>query len=640
MNKLKNYILIFSIIYLQSYTLFAQSNDTLKNIQDSSAVFFFYEKNYNLDSIMSCNLDTSLNNFQKYNPLKQDDKHFASLGNIGLSNKNIIFIPYASMGFNYGIHSFDNYLYNCANIKYYKVLNPFTDLFYVQGGSGDKIEQFFRVTHSQQIRRGLTLGLVYRVISSLGNYNRQRSNNTNVAFKARYSSKNKRYGFISNYIHNNLDVYENGGIKYDSIFEKNIEKDRRMITVNLKKAENKWKESGFYIKQFFKLNKDFSKVNNDSLSKEQTKKHFKLGRIYHSFKYLKQTQEYKDDLQDNNFYHNIFKDSLNTYDKIGIKYFENVLSWANADKTMDPILFSINLKHKYTELLEYSGTSDYKIKYFNQFIPYAKISINISKGLSIKGNISYVNGDYNGGDYKIHTQISQLLGNTNHNIGSITFYALMLKQQAGYFYNHYSSNNFQWDNDFEKQKLFSWGLKYKFKTLETGVNYYNVNNFVYLDTAALPEQSNKKINVLKAYIYKEFKFKKLDIDSKFIYQHVSGDNVLRLPDIIYDISVYYNLSLFHNALNMQSGFDVFYNSKYYAEAYMPAIKEFYIQNDKKIGNYPYIDFFINLKIKRTRIFLKYQHLNSGIGGYNYYTTPHYPMQDGIFKYGVSWMFHN
>ncbi|MFA5781089.1 MAG: putative porin, partial [Bacteroidales bacterium] len=67
---------------------------------------------------------------------------------------------------------------------------------------------------------------------------------------------------------------------------------------------------------------------------------------------------------------------------------------------------------------------------------------------------------------------------------------------------------------------------------------------------------------------------------------------------------------------------------------------FYLQNDFKSDNYPFFDFFVNLKIKRARIYLKFDHVNSGLMGYNYYMIPHYPMSDRAFKFGISWMFYD
>ena len=65
-----------------------------------------------------------------------------------------------------------------------------------------------------------------------------------------------------------------------------------------------------------------------------------------------------------------------------------------------------------------------------------------------------------------------------------------------------------------------------------------------------------------------------------------------------------------------------------------------LQYDTKYGNYPFIDFFINTKIKAVRAFFKIDHLNSGWIGNKYQMTPNYPMNDRAFKLGISWRFYD
>ena len=47
-----------------------------------------------------------------------------------------------------------------------------------------------------------------------------------------------------------------------------------------------------------------------------------------------------------------------------------------------------------------------------------------------------------------------------------------------------------------------------------------------------------------------------------------------------------------------------------------------------------------MHLKRTRFFIMYSHINAGSGSRNYFLTPHYPMNDSILRFGVSWNFYN
>ncbi|MBN1197835.1 MAG: hypothetical protein JXA23_00690, partial [Bacteroidales bacterium] len=66
----------------------------------------------------------------------------------------------------------------------------------------------------------------------------------------------------------------------------------------------------------------------------------------------------------------------------------------------------------------------------------------------------------------------------------------------------------------------------------------------------------------------------------------------------------------------------------------------FLQDKKEIGNYLYMDVFINVKIQRARLFVAYTHFNSSFMGRSYFMVPSYPMQDAAFKFGVSWRFHD
>jgi outer membrane receptor protein involved in Fe transport len=111
-----------------------------------------------------------------------------------------------------------------------------------------------------------------------------------------------------------------------------------------------------------------------------------------------------------------------------------------------------------------------------------------------------------------------------------------------------------------------------------------------------------------------------------------------LPEYTLEHSLFYENDIFNRAARIQIGASVFYSSAYYADAYMPATAQFYLQDNKKYGNYPYIDFFVNAKVKNVRVFFKIDHLNSGWMGNTYIPVQNYPMNGRAFKVGFSWRF--
>jgi hypothetical protein len=90
----------------------------------------------------------------------------------------------------------------------------------------------------------------------------------------------------------------------------------------------------------------------------------------------------------------------------------------------------------------------------------------------------------------------------------------------------------------------------------------------------------------------------------------------------------------------RQGVDTRYNTMYYADAYSPATGLFYLQNEKKYGNYPYIDVYANLRLKRTIVFFKMLNVGTNFLDGEYITTPNYPMPRSTFRFGISWLFYD
>ena len=156
--------------------------------------------------------------------------------------------------------------------------------------------------------------------------------------------------------------------------------------------------------------------------------------------------------------------------------------------------------------------------------------------------------------------------------------------------------------------------------------------------AILPIQQSKNLDLLKLNLKRKIKFGKFAIGSKLLFQKSISEDIINVPKIVSRNTIYFSTEMFKKALFLQTGFGVKYFSKYFMNGYDPLLSELYLQNDKKIGEFPLIDFFINAKIQQTRIYFKFEHLNSAITGYNYYSAPNYPYRDFTFRFGLVWNF--
>jgi hypothetical protein len=73
---------------------------------------------------------------------------------------------------------------------------------------------------------------------------------------------------------------------------------------------------------------------------------------------------------------------------------------------------------------------------------------------------------------------------------------------------------------------------------------------------------------------------------------------------------------------------------------MPASGIFYRQDQNTSGDYPFINVFLNFKVRRTRAFIMFDHLNAGTMGFNYEMVPYYPMNIRMLRYGLAWTFYD
>jgi hypothetical protein len=206
--------------------------------------------------------------------------------------------------------------------------------------------------------------------------------------------------------------------------------------------------------------------------------------------------------------------------------------------------------------------------------------------------------------------------------------------------------NYNWDNtdSFKNQntQLIGFELKSQ-KIINISADYSTINNYTYFsknpEGNVKPFQSNGTINYLRLKVNKEIRLGHFALDNTIMYQNVlNGNNELNVPELISRNTFYYSNHLFKKAMFLQTGVTLNYFTEYNMNAYDPLLAEFYVQNDTKLGGFPRLDFFIDAKIRQTRIFLKAEHFNASFTGYNYYSAPNYPYRDFIVRFGLVWNF--
>jgi hypothetical protein len=208
------------------------------------------------------------------------------------------------------------------------------------------------------------------------------------------------------------------------------------------------------------------------------------------------------------------------------------------------------------------------------------------------------------------------------------------------FLEFYLGNHDRWENHFNKTSLheIQGSLHVERYRSEIGAALTNITGYIALDTIAMPVQHDAALLVLTAWIKQTFSLGHFALDQTVYYQTVNTPSALPLPTVAIYSRNYYHNTFFKKALGFQVGVDLFYNTAFLASAYAPSTMQFYRQVLEKTGNYPKVDLFLSLRVKRADIFIKYEHASQYIANRNYFSAYAYPINPARVKYGIRWNF--
>ena len=610
----------------------AEDDASQKDVRSPDSVFVSYFFLNEQGAYTRYAVSKPLNNFQEYDVTKQNNQFYATLGNPGSAAYPLQFSLKPTPDFRFKSDVFEPYKLKDDSIRFYISKSPFSHLMYHMGPAK---EQKFTISFSQRIGTGIYLGLNARFANTPGIYEFQRNYNAGGTFYAVFLHPKQRYGAIVTYRTDRAINYENGGITDLSPFINNTETNRKVYKTYLDHAMNRGKSNGVVIQQYFNILKPTIAVKTDSTTTYVRRK-FDAGRIVHTFRYSRTGNAYEDKGLPNsfNFYPVFYNDSLSVFDSVRITHFENCLVYSNeVPDTLGksfPLQYSFGLRFQTDKL--HQDTID---NVYNQTVPFGMLKGIIKGKTFFKASAFLVLGGYNSGDHSIDGSFYQFFGKQNHKA-----YLTVSKgiTHPDYYLNHYYSDNFRWHHSFGAQDYVKGEFGVILRGFDLNASYTRMTNYVYLNQQILPVQYTGALTVLTGHVSKELKIKHWITTVYAAAQQITPDSILQLPAFIGKLTICYDAVLFNKALHAQAGISGTYHSQWYQNAYMPALRAFYRQNSNLSGNYPYLDAFINLNIKRARIFIKYEHFNAKLMSYNYIIVPDYPQPDAGFKFGISWLF--
>ncbi|WP_073178801.1 putative porin [Flagellimonas flava] len=593
-------------------------------------------------------LDTTLTiqKEYKYNYLRKDDFEVMPFENIGR--------PYNVLGRTFSGNSYyphigaqarhSNY-FEVEDIDYYNVATPMTELMFKttleQGQLLDALLAF-------NLSRRFSASVAYKGFRSLGKYRFDQAQSGNFKTTFTYANKKNTYNVRGHITAQDLESEENGGLLNRGQFE-NTETDdftdRSRIDILYNDANNRILGKRYYLDhqlKLFNVKKDSTKGLPTSLT---------LGHeVFYETRFYDFTQSSQNDAFGLDPFVTPIEDRARlktTFNKVSATFSNRILGQLTGSASL------YNYNYFFNSILRTdSGTIQNKLE--GEEISVGGSYYKDLGRLRLKGDVNYtVSGDLTGNAF--NALVDYQINDNNRVAGTITVSSRM--PDFNYLLYQSDYRNFNWQNTdtFEKQQTQTIGFGFdskKFGLLEA--EYSAIDNYTYFASQATqaqidaaqetafvrPFQETSTINHLRVKYTKEIKWRRWALANTVLYQEVTQDNqVINLPQLLTRNTVYFSKDVFKKAMFLQTGVTFKYFTSYNMNAYNPLLGEFYIQNNEEFGGYPLLDFFINAKIRQTRVYLKAEHFNTIFTSQpNYYSAPNYPYRDFVIRFGLVWNF--
>ncbi|MCL2651042.1 MAG: putative porin [Candidatus Azobacteroides sp.] len=620
-------------------------------LSDTTKQIYFWRITERTGEIIAGQPDTLLTDFSNRQLVEGQGLSIQYLGNLGLPAQSRIYFerPQRSdflFQDNYSIYAKSPETFNFINTKI-----PFSNISYISAGSQQVKEERFTGAMSINFGKKLNVGFDVDYLYARGFYASQAAKRLDWVFYGSYiSDRHRLHVFINP---SNYTNAENGGITDDRWITdpQTMSGNRSVQTFNIptrmKETWNRINGTRYYLN--YRYNLGFEKETNklDSLG-NKTKQFIPVSSIIYTFDYNKKSRLFNsndttnlDTLYKSVYYtHKPLRDSTSYWrlrQTLGISLREGFSQWAKFDLTA----FITQDFYNYTIMTFMGDMPDYV-----QSPTYIGGEIAKRKGKILRYDAHgdfCVQGKPYLGDYNVSGNIETripILGDTASLIGSAYF-----KNRAPTFYeNTFRSKYFVWNNDdiFHKTRNAYFGGTLNIPHTKTNLNagVENISNYIFFNTDHVPEQYSGNIRILTAILTQNMQLGILNWNNQITYQYSSDESKLPLPDF----TIYSNLFIqfkVAKVLTIQLGGNVHYFTKYYAPTYEPVTQQFCLQDETEIGNYPLVNAYINCHLKYTRFFIQFYNLSSSfINNPAYFSTPYYPVNPQIIRWGLSWNFNN
>ncbi|OFY46954.1 MAG: hypothetical protein A2X22_01310 [Bacteroidetes bacterium GWF2_49_14] len=590
--------------------------------------------------IQNLAVDTTLPGSQNHNPLYSGFYSWTELGNSGMPAVRNRFSLIRDALMPNAMQGYESYSDQTDRLTFYRAKSPFTLVNYNSGGTQDKHGQTIRGLYARDLKKEGNLTVFGTYINSDGHYSAQKSNTSVI--QANYILKRENYSLVAGVSRQKFNSGENGGLRDDnslvgSAFTSTLPVKLSSATSNTGLLSIQGLQTGF-----IRMKKDTA-VRDTLLPPDSTQsaKPASKGLHWeHQFAIRNFTRKYADESPPAGFYPMVSGVLEDFADSLQFTTFSNELRFvpdtirimgnAIAVKAgLNPDIF----RYKYQDTvfsgfrLGVGGEMDFQFR---------KSLFNIHGNWILAG---FSAGDYVFGATWARSFGQELSGNQ---------LALKLYSQGSSpdpLIINYNSAVYTWNNLFLRQHETGVDIDLSLAKAGLGISLMLVldKNRIYFNDMAMPAQAPGSMLTGVLEVSKHLKAGPFRSDISLMAQYTTSDYI-RLPLASAFTTAYMHHDIHFKTtggmLELEYGLDFRYNTPFTGYSYMPATGNFYLQNSVSMGNYPWLDFFAQIKVKRTRLFVEWCHTFSGILAENSFSAAHYPYMRPHLKYGVYWHFYD
>ena len=567
------------------------------------------------------------------------------------------------------------YIITPQKVKYYHTTTPYSTIAYKKGFVTNLDQNDISFSFTGNVNRRTNLGMTIDYLTSYGRFTNQEGKTCIGSLFGSYNGNH--YSLQSSFTWNTLSNFENGGLQNPSDLQGVLKPED--MPVKMMGMSGLRYLSG-YLNHYYSIcvererkvnyrerDEDGKWVKKDSIKIE----YVPVTTFRHIFEVTDATKRYLEKSATQSILPNLYRDPVYTNDTAACLTIKNTLAVTfeeefNTLLKFGAMVYAMNESQRHVSAI---GQAENIVSLEPWENSYESVTSNglhrmpdtlfgqyWSNNLYVGGALykhrgQHIHYGFDGNVCLVGRKLGEFQINGHLDAGfrlgkdSMTLIAKasFRNETPDFYLQHYRSNHYRWDNDFQKTLRLRASGEIAYPTQwvkpRLNVSFENVSKHIYFDQDGLPKQVEGSIQVLAADMQLDVTTPWINLENHVIWQHSSSDK-LPLPTLTLYHNLYYH-DCWVKALDVQIGVDMRFFTKYYAPVLNPALGQFCIQDEQQVGNYPVMNVYANFYVKslRLKLFAQYQHFNASFMNKEYYEMPGYPMAPDMFRAGLAWHFY-